>query len=1692
MLTQIRHLLTPPVFDDPEKNRVAGILYMVLVVTLAIIIVATIASVAVNYFNQQIFAVTLPAIAGILLLSSLVWLARRGQIQAAGIGLVVVILLIITGTILDSGGIQNISAGSFVVAVVIAGIVLGTRGALATAVASTAIVLGIAYAQSVGLLVISPPSSNPIVVYSAVFIVTGLLMYQAAQNYSVTLEQVRQTNQELRALSGVLEERVSERTRDLALAVEIGRQVSRIRDLDQLLLEAVEQIRSRFDLYYAQIYLTDSSGQGLALRAGTGIVGEQLVQAGHRLPLAPTSINGMAATEKRAVLVTDTSKSPAFRPNALLPDTRSEASVPLIAGNNVVGVINLQGDQAGILSEENLPAFEALAGQLATAIENANLITELRKAQAEVEAHTRRLLREGWGDFLDGIQRSQLLGYRYDGQTQQVEVLAELEETATSTSSVQAVARQFATPIVLGGEELGQIHLQFDQQEAEQDESGRSLVEAVAHQVAQQVENLRLLAEAARYRSEAEEAVRRLTRESWINFENVKPDVIYEYDRKQVIQKPVEEVVPDMADIANNGRYLLEQPLLIHGEAIGSLEVALTQAEDEETAVLVTAVANQLSSHLENLRLSQTSETSLSEAQQRSQELAQINQIVTTVAGSLDLQQSLQIIADGLADILNVDQVAIALLNEANDSLQIVADHFDQERSQSAIGISLPLAGNDLTLEVLGTHQSIEIEDAQNHPRTALIHDALRSRGVETLYLFPIVTGNKAIGTVGIDILEKEHSLTSNQLRLAETVIFQAATAIQNSQLFEQLEGLLESAEKQAQRLAILNDLGDQFNRSQSTEEVYQLVIEHAGQLFDYDRITLLQFDSEVEQATVLAVEDNITQELQAGMVVPLSAAIAERVIKQRSVLRILDDKEQEDGTVASSLIAPLLTGRGVLGTINVSSKAPNAYSSQDENNLLQLANYIASTLENQRLFATVEARAQELEVLNEVARSLSYQLEPQQLMETVFNQVRRILPADVFFVAVYDPESDMVAYPYIYDDGEFSSEEIQPLNPASRVHAVIRSGEPVLNHLTAEEIEDIKQNQSAVLLGENTGKVPASLLYVPLKSGNQIKGVLSIQAYASDLYTETDVTLLSGVASYAAVALENARLFEAAQRRAHRERLVNEITQKIQSERTVEDTLQTAVQELGQALQAKYTQVEILAHETGTQSSADTDTTETDPSLLEQTAEMRYAYDLQQLIVPENGRSASPSTEPALTHPLIIQGSEIGQLWLNEPQTLAEEAGDIASAVAERLALHIENLRLSNQTEMALSETETLYQATARLNTAQTYDQVLDVLRQYTVAGRQAHLVSLNLFDRAWTAQQVPDWINAIAYWSSRPAKREIMAYRLAEYPSASTVLQADRPTIITDAHTDERIDDNTRALFVRAFQATSVLFVPLVTGGQWRGYINAFYDQKMTFSEAEIRRLTLLASQAAVAIQSLQLLRQTEQQLANLTNIQQTTSSLSAAISFDEAINSFMQQVCRAVKADSVDMYRLDGNVVNRIGVYPTRPDEPVAFSCTLEQQTMMRRAVETRAPAVLAINDSTLDDDLRHSFAEAGIGANVTLPLIGRKGIFGILSVNREQAEQQFDEQALNLLQTLSDQAMIAFERVQLLEEATRQAEHEQRLREVTTRVRSSIDVDAIMRTAVQEVGRVLGRRTFIYLDHDAQNGNEQPEEEAQVAY
>jgi GAF domain-containing protein len=162
-----------------------------------------------------------------------------------------------------------------------------------------------------------------------------------------------------------------------------------------------------------------------------------------------------------------------------------------------------------------------------------------------------------------------------------------------------------------------------------------------------------------------------------------------------------------------------------------------------------------------------------------------------------------------------------------------------------------------------------------------------------------------------------------------------------------------------------------------------------------------------------------------------------------------------------------------------------------------------------------------------------------------------------------------------------------------------------------------------------------------------------------------------------------------------------------------------------------------------------------------------------------------------------------------------------------------------------------------------------------------------------------------------------------------------------------------------------------------------------------------------------------------------------------------------------------------MNRVGTYPLPEGDVPVVSFPLASRPIAQAVVSTKQPLTHAANDPRLDALSQQALQEMGTTAIATVPLRSRDNVQGILVINARQPGRMFADNEIGLLQTLADQATIAFERIRLLEEAERRARREQLLREITARVRSSADVDMIMKTAVQEVGRALGRETFIHL-------------------
>ena len=170
----------------------------------------------------------------------------------------------------------------------------------------------------------------------------------------------------------------------LETAARVGQMVTSILDLNELLRHTVNIICSEFNFYYSGIFLISDDRKWAVLRAGYALAGRKMLDANYKLPIDEKSMIGRSILTQQAQIALDVAGEPSRFKNPYLPDTRSEMALPLIVNSISVGAVTVQSNELNAFNEEDITSLQAMADQIAIAINNANLMKDLESANAEL------------------------------------------------------------------------------------------------------------------------------------------------------------------------------------------------------------------------------------------------------------------------------------------------------------------------------------------------------------------------------------------------------------------------------------------------------------------------------------------------------------------------------------------------------------------------------------------------------------------------------------------------------------------------------------------------------------------------------------------------------------------------------------------------------------------------------------------------------------------------------------------------------------------------------------------------------------------------------------------------------------------------------------------------------------------------------------------------------------------------------------------------------------------------------------------------------------------------------------------------------------------------------------------------------------------------------------------------------------
>ncbi len=360
------------------------------------------------------------------------------------------------------------------------------------------------------------------VILTAVLLVSNHGWRNALQKMGAAHDELRARAHDL----AVVNEQLERQSAKLRMAAEVARAGSSILNPKDLFTNVVNRIQEGFEslgVYYVGLFSLErdegSAEQVLVLRAATGEAGKLLLEMGHKLPLDDKTSVGWCVTHRKARIVTGMDEGTVQFDALPMPHTRSEISLPLRSREHNLGALNVHSTQETSFDETDIVALQAMADQIAVAIDNARLFSQTESALEEVQIANRRYLSDAWAKFL-AAKPAIRAEYTQPGARvtdreflRQVKRAAMVHERAVAQDgpvpeSVPQTA--LAVPLKLRGQVIGTMTLHETRRLRPWQSGEISMAETVAEQVALSVENLRLMDDTQK-RAAREQITREIT-----------------------------------------------------------------------------------------------------------------------------------------------------------------------------------------------------------------------------------------------------------------------------------------------------------------------------------------------------------------------------------------------------------------------------------------------------------------------------------------------------------------------------------------------------------------------------------------------------------------------------------------------------------------------------------------------------------------------------------------------------------------------------------------------------------------------------------------------------------------------------------------------------------------------------------------------------------------------------------------------------------------------------------------------------------------------------------------------------------------------------------------------------------------------------------------------------------------------------
>lgn len=1198
---------------------------------------------------------------------------------------------------------------------------------------------------------------------------------------------------------------------------------------------------------------------------------------------------------------------------------RSALAVPITFGDQVIGLIHLYSDRAGIFNQSVADFAVALTDQATVAITNARRYQEQIEANRALRVRAERMGRifELGEMFRAGASLQELLEEVAHSIQETVGFNAVLISVVDEEASVLRRTAQAGLPLT-AFEELRQTAPPLEQAHSLMQESYR-------------ISNSYFL---------PAEGTERLTAG---------------LSTYSVLQERM-----GSGPRAWHPNDLLLVPLTgSGGQLLGLISVDEPQSGRRPTFAIVEALeifAGQAAFSIENYRLVERLQQEAEATRRERDRLVQLHRVASKIQAAKDVPTRLQVVAEGIHEA-GWGHVVITLRDERLEPTALIQVGYTPDEAARLQSEIIPGAVwrrwiNDLRFYDLKLgagyylrydHPWVRANVLKKRADAAHPVSADRWHPLDVLYL-PLIGHDqqRIIGIIAMDSPADGRTPTEASLLPFELFASQAAAAIETTRLTQETV----RAAEQEQRL---NEVMETVSASIRPEQVVAAVARGLGRLVPFTRMSVAVYDEtarhfEVYQADVLSGPT-----VDVARDAPLDAAGTATWESFRLATAHFYQLERDEAARTqyadlrawyesgerSTLLVPMISGVQAIGVLRLGTELENAFGFEENRDLIQrLANLSAVSLENVRLFAraqeratALDAQAQRMALLNRVALALAQTLDLENIFEIALRETAISLGISEGAALHVDAERNRGVVIVEYPRGDAPPEQAIDL----AADAALRRVQEDLVPLVVERVsgDDLYESARRWIRRDD---VQRSLL-VPLVAGGRVIGVLRLDALAAErVFSDEQIELAQTIASQAAIAVQNAALFEQTALRTRELETLFESAQATAVTLDLNEVARRVTVQMLSALDADACAVYLWDDVNDTLTVHGEISARPDGGLGEQPGDVyslapyplraRALRERELIVVRANQEDLPPGERELMARhaaatrmliPLVVNNIAIGlvEVELLDPvRRFPPGALRLAQALASQAAISIENARLQTETRRTVEELYVINEMSSGLSSADTLEDLLAVIDALLPSLTDAERLYVALYDSASGQISFP---LATLVTEDRPLDEPPRPLGNDEF---SAIIRRKAPLLLAG----EAVESVRRSLAIETMMpdARCFLGVPLLAGDEVIGVLAVRDDRDpLTFSPSDQRTLTTIGAQLSIAVQSTRLFQQTlelaeeleqrvrertaelEQERQQLATLYGITTELATSLDMERLLHRALEMVARAVGA-------------------------------------------------------------------------------------------------------------------------------------------------------------------------------------------------